>query len=51
MIVIKAMVATGIGWRQGLCLAVVGCRAVILVPLESATLFAVGALYGREVTA
>src|SRR5712664_941457 len=39
MIVIKAMVATGIGWRQGLCLAVVGCRTVILVPLESATLF------------
>src|SRR6266567_634374 len=36
MIVIRAMVATGIGWRQGLCLAVVGCRTVILVPFESA---------------
>ena len=51
MIVSNTMVATGIGWRRGLSLAVVGCRTVILVPLESATLFAVGALYGREVSA
>jgi len=46
------MVATGIEWRQGLSLAVVGCRTVILFLLNLLTLvaigFAVGAMYVRE---
>ncbi|HCX29256.1 MAG TPA: hypothetical protein DHU55_05715 [Blastocatellia bacterium] len=36
MIVSNTMVAMGIGWRQGLSLAVVGCRTVILFLFSSA---------------